>query len=71
MNFTQPLCYVTEVNIMSVETKLIIQKWQRQGYSIVHLGRQIFAVKGDRAILLYVGGDLVVTVEEEKMAAIA
>lgn len=56
---------------MSMETKLIIDRWQRQGYDIVHLGRQIFAVKDDRAILLYVGGDLVVTVEEEKMAAIA
>ena len=71
MNFTRPLCYVTEVDIMSMETKLIIQKWQRQGYNIVHLGRQIFAVKGDRVVLLYVGNDLVITVEEEKMAAIA
>lgn len=56
---------------MSVETKLIIQKWQRQGYDIVHIGRQIFAVKGKVVVLLYVGSDLVVTVAEEKMAEIA
>lgn len=56
---------------MSMETKLIIQKWQKQNYDMVHIGRQIYAVRGKTVVLLYVGNDLVVTVAEEKMAAIA
>lgn len=56
---------------MSMESKLIIDRWQRQGYDIVHLGRQVFAVRGKTVVLLYVGNDLIATVEEEKMAAIA
>lgn len=57
---------------MSIETKLIIDRWRSAGHEIIHLGRQIFAVKNDRVVLLYVGNDLVVTVEEEKkMAAVA
>ena len=55
---------------MNPETRAIISRWQKNGYTIVRLGRQIFAVRGKNVVLLYVGGDLVVTVAEEKMAAI-
>lgn len=56
---------------MNPETRVVIGRWQKNGYTIVRLGRQIFAVKGKQVTLLYVGGDLVVTVAEEKRAALA